>query len=144
MQNLTTMAAKRCCSFLLATSLVCLPVVSMAQKSNTPPGPKYDPQTETKLKGTIQELKFPEKGNEKESAHFLVKNGEDTLDVVVCPKSFLDEMGVSFAKGDEIELTGSKVKQEQASLVLAREIAKGDDKLILRDSKGEPVWNWRR
>ena len=47
------------------------------------------------------------------------------------------------AKGDALELTGSKVTQEQASLILAREISKGDDKLVLRDGKGEPIWNWR-
>jgi hypothetical protein len=53
-------------------------------------------------------------------------------------------MGVSFAKGDEIALTGSKVKQDAADLVLAREVVKGSDTLVLRDDKGNPVWAWRR
>ena len=53
-------------------------------------------------------------------------------------------MGVSFAKGDEIALTGSKVKQDTADLVLAREVVKGSDTLVLRDDKGNPVWTWRR
>jgi len=26
---------------------------------------------------------------------------------------------------------------------LAREVAKGDDSLILRDAKGAPAWNWK-
>jgi hypothetical protein len=53
-------------------------------------------------------------------------------------------MGVSFSKGDEIALTGSKVKQREADLILAREVVKGSDTLVLRDDKGNPVWSWRR
>jgi hypothetical protein len=53
-------------------------------------------------------------------------------------------MGVGFSKGDEIAVTGSKVKQDGADLVLAREVVKGNDTLVLRDDKGNPVWNWQR
>jgi hypothetical protein len=52
-------------------------------------------------------------------------------------------MGVIFAKGDEIAFTGSKVKQGDTDLVLAREVVKGTDTLVLRDQKGNPVWNWK-
>jgi hypothetical protein len=40
--------------------------------------PKYDLQTEAKFKGTVEELKQPAKGSEKEITHLLVKNGMDT------------------------------------------------------------------
>jgi hypothetical protein len=73
-----------------------------------------------------------------------VKSGADSVDVYLCPKSFLDDMGVSLSKGDEIALTGSKVKQGEADLILAREVVKGSDTLVLRDDKGNPVWSWRR
>jgi hypothetical protein len=53
-------------------------------------------------------------------------------------------MGVSFRKGDEIALTGSKVKQGEADLVLVREVVKGADTLVLRDEKGNPIWSWHR
>ena len=74
----------------------------------------------------------------------LVKSGPEIVDVYLCPKSFLEEMGVSFSKGDEIAVTGSKVKQDGADLVLAREVVKGNDTLVLRDDKGNPVWSWQR
>jgi len=96
------------------------------------------------MKGTVEEVKLPPKGSEKEVAHLLVKNGTDTVDVYLCPKSFLQDMGVSFSKGDEIALTGSKVKQGEADLILVREVVKGSDTLVLRDEKGSPVWNWRK
>ncbi len=42
----------------------------------------------------------------------------------LCPKPFLDDMGVSFSKGDEIALTGSKIKQGEADLSVARDVAR--------------------
>jgi hypothetical protein len=59
-------------------------------------------------------------------------------------RNFLDDMGVSFSKEDEIALTGSKVKQGEADLILAREVVKGTDTLVLRDEKGNPIWSWHR
>jgi len=122
-------------------ALVCT-LSLIAQKAESPP--KYDVHTESKMKGTVDEVKLPAKGNEKEVAHLLLKTATDTVDVYLCPKSFLDDMGVSFAKGDEIAVTVSKVKQGEAELMLAREVVKGTDTLVLRDDKGNPVWSWRR
>ena len=124
-------------TLLLVASLV-------AQKTPKPSPPKYDLHTEAKIKGTIEEVKLPPKGSEKEIVHLLVKSGTDSVDVYLCPKSFFDDMGMDFSKGDEITLTVSKVKQGEAELLLAREVVKGNDTLVLRDDKGSPVWNWKR
>jgi hypothetical protein len=128
--------------FQLILAFLC--VAAIAQKDPKSNPPKYDLRTETKIRGTVEEVKLPPKGSEKEAAHLLVKTGTDTLDVYLCPKSFLVDMGVSFGKGDEIALTGSKIKQGEADLVLAREVVKGADTLVLRDDKGSPVWTWHR
>ena len=106
--------------------------------------PKYDPATETKMKGVVEDLRLPPKGQEKDAVHLLIKNGDDMIDIYLCPKSFMDDMGVAFSKGDAIAVTGSKVKQDGADLILAREVVKGQDTLVLRDDKGNPVWNWGR
>jgi hypothetical protein len=122
----------------LTLTIISLPAVGQANL------PKYDLTTETKMKGIVQELKLPEKGSEKEGEHLMLKSGDSTVDVYLCPKSFLDDMGSNLAKGDEVSLTGSKVKQGDADLVLAREVVKGSDTLVLRDDKGKPVWNWHK
>ena len=127
--------------FLFLYLTIFLVVSAGAQKAAKPNAPKYDLQTETKIKGTIDEVKLPPKGSEKEIAHLLVKNGADTVDVYLCPKSFMDDMGMDFGKGDEISLTGSKIKQGEADLFLAREVVKGNNTFALRDAKGAPVWN---
>ncbi|HEV7219107.1 MAG: hypothetical protein ACHP8A_11430 [Terriglobales bacterium] len=121
-------------------AFLCLAPV-LAQKTPKPTSPKYDFQTEAKIKGTIEEVKLPPNGSEKEIVHLLVNSGPDTMDVYLCPKSFMDEMGMNFSKGDEITLTGSKVKQRETDVVLAREVVKGNDTFLLRDAKGAPVWN---
>ena len=126
---------------LVLTSLPGAPVV--AQKAQETKLPPYDLHSETKMKGAVDEVKEPPKGSEKEAIHLLVKNGADTADLYLCPKSFLTDMGVSFSKGDEIALTGSKVKTSAGDLILAREVVKGNDTLVLRDDKGNPVWNWK-
>jgi hypothetical protein len=122
-----------------AVALFTLPLV--AQKSPDTPPPKYDISTETKMKATVEEMKIPAKPHE--IVHLLVKIGADTVDVYLCPKSFLDDMGTTYTKGDEISILGAKVKQGETDLILAREVAKGTDTLILRDNKGNPVWSWR-
>jgi hypothetical protein len=127
---------------LLCTLLCIAPL--FAQKAQQTSPPKYDVHTETKMKGTVEEVQLPPKGSEKEAAHLLVKTGTDTVDIYLCPKSFLDDMGVSFSKGDEIAITGSKAKQGEADLILAREVVKGTDTLVLRDEKGNPVWSSHR
>jgi len=107
-----------------------------------PAVPKYDSHTETKMKGTVEDVTLPASGHEKEIVHLVMKNGTDTVDVYLCPKSFLDDMGVAFSKGDEITVTGSKVKQGETEEVLAKQAERGNDTLVLRDDKGTPVWMW--
>lgn len=127
-------------SIFLAIAIV-YAVLLVAQKSQEANQPKYDVNTETKMKGIVEEVKLPPKGSEKEIAYLLVKTGTNLVDVYLCPKSFLDDMGVSFGKGDEIALTGSKIKWGEADLILAREVVKGTDTLVVRDGKGNPVWS---
>jgi hypothetical protein len=123
-----------------AAAVLCAATL-VAQKSPDTSVPKYDLHTEAKMKGTVEDVKLPPKGSEKVAVHLLVKTATDTIDVYLCPKSFLDDMGVSFTKGEEISLTGSKVKEGETDLVLAREVVKGTDTLVLRDDKGKPVWS---
>jgi len=132
----------------LALLIACLTSLSTAPcVGQKPPGtspPKYDATTEAKIKGVVEELKLPPNENAKDVAHLMVKNDSGVIDVYLCPKSFLTDMGIEFNKGDEISLTGSKVKHDEADLILAREVVKGSDTLVLRDDKGNPVWNWHR
>lgn len=113
-----------------------------AQQNDGNP-PKYDLHTETKTKGVVSEIKLLPFGARKDFTALIVKSGDDSVEIYICPKPFQEEMGISFNKGDEIAVTGSKVKQEAADVILAREMIKGTDTLMFRDDKGQPVWDWR-
>jgi len=127
-----------------ALLLMLLSPFALGQKTPSPAAPKYDLQTEAKFKGIVEEVRLPPKGSEKEITFLRVKKGDDVIDIYLCPKAFFDDMSMAFAKGDEITLTGSKVKQGESELVLAREVMKGNDTFVLRDEKGGPVWNWHK
>ena len=141
MRDRTEFGRSRKISVLTALLTLLLVASLVAQKTPKPSPPKYDLHTEAKIKGTIDEVKLPPKGSEKEIVYLLVKSGTDSVDVYLCPKSFFDDMGMDFSKGDEITLTVSKVKQGEAELLLAREVVKGNNTFVLRDAKGDPVWN---
>jgi hypothetical protein len=109
-------------SILLVITVVCAALPLIAEKPQATNRPKYDLSTESKMKATVLEVKLPAKGSEKEIAHLLVKIGTDTFDVYLCPKAFLDDMGVNFSQGEEIILVGSRIKLGEAELILAREV----------------------
>jgi hypothetical protein len=102
--------------------------------------PKYDPGSETKIKGVVGELKLIPPSGGKPIVYVAVKSGTDLNEVFLCPKKFLDDMGIEFKSGEEIEVTGSKVKQDGADLILAREVGKGGETLTLRFKDGKPAW----
>jgi len=117
----------------------------LSQKAQPDDGslPKYDLHTETKTKGVVDEVNLLPLGTRKDFTELIIKSGDDKLHIYVCPKPFQEEMGISFSKGEEIAVTGSKVKQETLDVILARELVKGSDTLLFRDDKGKPVWDWR-
>ena len=121
-------------SFLIFGAVALLTSVATAQAP-----PKYDPATETTFKATVEQMKLvPPSGGK--PVVYLVLKGTATGEVFLCPKRFLDDVGVNFKAEDAIEVTGSKVKQDGADLTLAREIVKGGETLTLRFKDGKPAW----
>ena len=136
-------AIKLLLRILLFLLLCVTPGLSQRAKEDDGSLPKYDLHTETKTKGVVEEVNLLPLGTRKDFTELIIKNGEDKVHIYVCPKPFQEEMGISFSKGDEIAVTGSKVKQEASVVILAREVVKGTDTLLFRDDKGNPVWDWR-
>jgi hypothetical protein len=103
----------------------------------------YDPATEVTIKGTVEEVKSQTCtvcGWSQAGTHLSVKAEGKTFDVRVGPTRFLTSNNFSFAKGDQVEIIGSKVKINNVDAVIAREVKKGDKALTLRDAQGFPAW----
>ncbi|HET7207755.1 MAG TPA: hypothetical protein VFI95_14355 [Terriglobales bacterium] len=116
---------------------------ALAQKSaNNSAVPKYDFSTETKFKGTIDSVvdrQCPISGGM--GSHFMLKLSDGTsIEVHLATTKFVKNYEVAFNKGDEVEVTGSKVKFEGADAILAREVKRGNDDFLFRDPQGKPIW----
>lgn len=122
-------------------SLIVLPF-AYAQRG---PGPRqgarmYNPATETTVKGAVEEVKTVTGHQGWNGAHLTLKTGDKTIDVHLGPASFLKEKGFSFAKGDAVEVTGSKAEFGGTEAIIARQVRKGGETLVLRDAQGIPQW----
>jgi len=116
-------------------------ILSLAIPAFSQAAPKYDPATETTFKGIVEELKIVPPTGGKPIAYLVLKDSTDPA-IFLCPKKFLDDVGVVFKADDPIEITGSKIKQNGSDLTLAREVVKvnGGETLTLRFKDGRPAW----
>lgn len=132
---------------LAAASLVAA-VLTVSDASARPRGccakgmPDYDPATEVTLSGTVEEvLSMSGCGKARTGTHVTLRAGEDVLEVALGPSDFLGDNGIEIAKGDALEVTGSKVQRHGGDLVLARAVRLGERSLTLRDAEGVPAWS---
>jgi hypothetical protein len=104
--------------------------------------PRYDPKTEVTLKGTIMDV--TEQAGPRgrwTGTHLMLKTDAQTIDVHIGPTRYLEQEKIHFSKGDTVEVTGSRVKIDNADVLLAREIKMGDRTVTLRNAEGVPVWS---
>src|SRR5215831_1555682 len=124
--------------------LLFVPLTLVATSVFSQAPPKYDSATETTITGTVSELKLVPPTGSKGVAYLLTKTGpdkeKDTVQIFLCPKSFLDQMGITFKADENVEVKGSKVKQGGADLILAREMVKNGETLTFRFPDGKPAW----
>jgi hypothetical protein len=103
--------------------------------------PKYNAATEVKVDGVVQEVQqywCPINGDK--GTHLMLKTDAGILEVHVAPLRFLQGNGVSFSKGDQIEVVGSMVIYEGHDAMIARKITRGDETLAFRQPNGRPLW----
>jgi hypothetical protein len=107
---------------------------------------KYDGTTEAILKGTVTEVKeVPRSCLGETGLHLMITTDTGPLEVQVAPVDFLTTMGVTFTKGEKLQILGSKVMLEGNPLVLAREVTQDNNNVVVvRDKGGAPVWTWMK
>lgn len=130
----------------VAAGAILLTAVLAAAQAPTPQSMMrmYDPATETSIKGTIEEVKLIQHGRMMNGTHLMVKTGDATMQVMLGPSAFVSDKGFTFAKGDAIELTGSKVSMGGTEYIIAREVVKDGKTLTLRNKSGVPEWSGMR
>jgi DNA/RNA endonuclease YhcR with UshA esterase domain len=100
----------------------------------------YDPNTEITVKGTVEKVtEIGEQG--RTGTHLTLRTNEQTYDVHVGPSAYVAASGFTFLAGDQVEVTGSKIKVGGSDAIVAREIRKDGKVLTLRDRQGIPKWS---
>lgn len=106
--------------------------------------PKYDPATVVTVQGTVTEIVQQRSPAGWPGTHLTLKTEDTTLDVHLGPADFVASQDFPLAKGDQIEVTGSRIKDNGTDSLIAREVKKGDNVLTLRDEQGVPKWSRAR
>ncbi len=109
-------------------------------------GRMYSPATVETLEGSILKIEkiTPFKGMNY-GIHIIVKTDEEEIPVHLGPGWFIENQENELKVKDKIKVTGSKITYNDKPAVIAAEIKKGDETLVLRDKGGFPVWSgWRR
>ncbi|HVO79850.1 MAG TPA: hypothetical protein VMT28_03915 [Terriglobales bacterium] len=133
---------KTCSVVFLILALAVAMVPAFAAQKTAPGVPKYDPTTEAVFKGTVEAVtdrQCPVSGGM--GSHVLLKLADgSTIEVHLASTKFIHTYELIFNKGDEIEVTGSKVKFEGVDTIFARQVKHGNDTYVFRDKDGRPVW----
>ncbi len=108
-------------------------------------GRKYNPSTEETVQGTVTAIEiFKLSETCTGFVHLSLTSGNDTIRIALAPARYL-ERKISVAKGDSVEITGSKYLNDAGEkLIIARSIKKGTISVALRNEKGMPLWPMRK
>lgn len=141
------MRSKRLFGIILAIAAITLYLVpaGYAQAGMGKAHRIYDPTTETTVSGTVEEVHTIAGRGGWSGVHLTLKTEDGDFDVHVGPAAYIEKEHFTFTKGDNIEVTGSRVTYDEHDAIIAREIVKDEETLTLRDVHGYPEWagHWR-
>ncbi|MFN8092752.1 MAG: hypothetical protein U0599_11115 [Vicinamibacteria bacterium] len=131
---------------LLGGVLAAAPLLAQAPAPKAPPAkapaaakaPEYDPKAEVTFKGTIEDFHESQLRGDHPGLHLVVKTETESIEVHACPVRFMKELDFALDKGDAVTVIGSR--PGGTGVVVAREIAKGQTSLTLREKNGDPIW----
>jgi hypothetical protein len=69
-----------------------------------------------------------------------VSAGAGATLVQLAPVGLLKQSQLVLREGDPVSVTGFEVNGMDGDLLVATEIHKGDKRVVLRDTRGRPVW----
>jgi hypothetical protein len=105
--------------------------------SDTPP---YDGRAEYVVKGTVIAVKTHDSVGGYKDTHFVITTTVGDMEVHVGPVAYLAKRGLEIKAGDEVVVTGCKTMYEDKTVLVARQVKKGDLTVTVRNARGKPVW----
>ncbi len=101
----------------------------------------YNPQTVVDVKGTVEAVEqITPRSGMSYGIHLKVKTDAEIISVHLGPAWFIERQDIKIEKGDTIEVKGSEVTFDGATVIIAAEVKDGESVLKLRNENGIPVW----
>ena len=106
----------------------------------------YNSETEETISGEVVSVDKIVRGKEGfYGIHITVRTDKETVTVHLGPGWYIENQDTKIEIKDKVEITGSKISYEGKTAIIAYEVKKGDDTLVLRDAHGFLAWRgWRR
>ena len=145
-------AMKNLLLIILFSGLVVSPLQSLAQQKGQGWGANsdfvkvYDPSAEMNVVGEVMDVeKIKSCKGRAYGVQLQIRSGQDLIPVHLGPGWYIDNQEITFTKGDQVEITGVKVKYDDTPIMVAGKVQLIDQILILRDEDGYPAWSgWKK
>jgi len=107
----------------------------------TPYQGAYNPATLETISGEVMDIeKTVPMRRMNEGLALVVKTEKETVTIHLGPSWYLERLDAKIVKGDKVEIKGARTTLAGKPIILAAEVKKGDNVLVLRDASGVPVW----
>lgn len=109
-------------------------------------GRMYDAKTVETIRGQVVSVeRFTPMPGMYAGVHLMVKTEKETMSVHLGPEWYIERQDIKIEAKDSVEVKGSRVTFAGKPALIAAEVKKGDEVLVLRDQAGIPAWSgWRR
>lgn len=127
--------------FVAGFAIGAYPQVAGAQGKGT--GGVFDPKTVETLTGEVVEVQRAPSpgGGSSHGVHLVMLTGDGAkLTVHLGPAWYVDQQDVKIAVHDRVDVKGSRVPIDGQPVIVAAEVRKGDQTLVLRNPDGVPAW----
>jgi hypothetical protein len=101
----------------------------------------FDPNEVRTVQGTVLAVQpFQRMQGSRYGVRLRIDVDGERAHVYLAPQGVLESLGLLFATGDEIEVTGSVLGEEGRRVIIATEITRGRKTYVLRDAEGRAAW----
>lgn len=106
---------------------------------------RYNSQTVETVSGeviSVEKVAYGRRGYS--GIHLVLKTDNGEIPVHLGPSWFIDRQSLKVVPHDVVEVTGSRVMYDGKPALIAAEVKKGNESLLLRTKEGLPLWRRSR
>lgn len=101
----------------------------------------WNPDAIATVAGTVESVDRIEMGDGWRCVRLMLRTADGPLRVRVGPDWYLAEQKRAFAAGERLEVKGSRLTFAGEPALVAAEIVRGAERIVLRSPDGKPSWS---